>query len=244
MKRVLLLLASLAAFWTASVATAFVLIQPSRFTAGGGSAPTLIASVGTVAGVSGATSSGINTTGANLIVINVGYYATASGLTVTDSNSNTWTPLTANTGTATYQRFYYCYNPTVGSGHTFTVSGTTIYATFQVMAFDAVAASPFDTEVGNSAGGGWSSLSTGSLTPGQNNVLLVAGIGFGGTNAGTGMAPDSSFLGTVVNGWVSGGHQGGAIAYKVISNGAAHNVTWAPGETISEGGAALASFKY
>ncbi len=65
------------------------------------------------------TSGAITTTGANLIVVNVGSYS-VNPATFGDSKSNIWTALTLQSVTSGVQtRLYYCVNPTVGSGHTF-----------------------------------------------------------------------------------------------------------------------------
>jgi hypothetical protein len=212
---------------------------------GGAATPALIdsSSDGT-GGASGTTTPPINTTGANLIVVAVQYYIGASGLTLTDSKSNTWTALTERSDTLDGKlRLYYCAGGAVGTGHTFTFAGTAVYAAIQVFAFSNAAGSPFDAETpGTVSGTSWASLATGSLTPAQNNVILISAAMWNGV-AAAGMSLDGGFSTPLVNPWTSSS-LGGAAAYKIITNGAAHNVTWNPGTSVTAGAVVLASFKY
>src|SRR4026209_2389297 len=67
-----------------------------------------------------ATTAGIDTTGAGLLVA---YTAADFNMdaVVTDSYGNTWTS-GSDPGTGPDTRIFYCITPTVGTGHTFTVS--------------------------------------------------------------------------------------------------------------------------
>src|SRR5262249_1127355 len=73
---------------------------------------------------SSCTTSSVDITGATLIVITTAYDGTPTGCTVSDSKSNTWTGLTTYTGGLDALKIYYAVNPTVGTGHTFTCSGS------------------------------------------------------------------------------------------------------------------------
>ena len=98
-------------------------------TAGGGGTPTVIANVGTAGTANSVTSTAINTTGANLIVVNAAWYSAGSAdVTISDSEGNTgWTALTTRTSTLVSNRLYYKYAPTTSATHTFTLSGTNSY---------------------------------------------------------------------------------------------------------------------
>src|ERR1039458_7307067 len=65
------------------------------------------------------------TTGSTLILVaSVSAFATGLG-TLSDSKSNTWTALTTWGAVGPYfVRMSYCLNPTVGTGHTFSTTGT------------------------------------------------------------------------------------------------------------------------
>src|SRR4051812_10619033 len=71
---------------------------------------------------SGCTSGAIDTSGANFLVASVSFLVGGTPV-LSDSKGNTWTArTTVNGGTSAIKEFYVT-NPTVGSGHTFTISG-------------------------------------------------------------------------------------------------------------------------
>jgi hypothetical protein len=191
------------------------------------------------------TTSAMNTTGANFIVVAAS--STANIGTLTDSNSNTWTTLTqyGPSGHGAGMRLFYSFNPIVSPAQTFTFSGTTPgYPTIAVAAWSGVAASPFDAQNGSSAASGAGTYQTGSITPSANGELLISAIGESSTSPDT---IDSSF--TVIehqNQWGGGSLAGFGIslAYLVQGTAASVNPSWTIG---SQEGAAesftVASFK-
>jgi len=119
---------------------------------------------------SAATTSGINTTGVNLIVIAVASYSILP--TISDSYSNTWTQLTSTISSNSVRvRLYYCLNPTVGSGHTFSFLSSNTYTAINVLTFSG--ATGYDTE---STANGNSPLGP-SVTPANNNSLIISVMG-------------------------------------------------------------------
>ncbi len=165
-------------------------------------------------------SGSIDTSGSNLIVLAV---CGESIDTVSDSKFNTWIPLTqySNGGVDTFVTIYYCYNPTVGAGHTFTNSRS--YGWIGVEAFDNSASSPFDQE--NGAGGnGITSKQGGSVTPSLNKELIISAVGNGGS-ASTQLI-NSGFTKTNGTDAVSGINYGGALSYKIQTTLGAENPTW------------------
>ena len=196
---------------------------------------TSIASVSATPGVSGGATGAIDTTGANLIVISVGFYSAGTGLTVSDSKGNTWLPLTLRTTSSGHQRFFYAQAALVGSGHTFTVTGTSIYPAIHVRAFAGATATPFDLQAGATNSG--SSLATGSITPTQPGALVVSGLCFDST-ATVSVAPTMTVTQSPFG---SGVAFGGALGYLVQTTAAAVNPTWTiPGGATNA--AAVASF--
>lgn len=115
------------------------------------------------------TSSAFDTTGATLIVITVTYRNNDPG-TPTDSNSNTYTGLTTRGAAYAIQRMYYCENPTVGSGHTFTQFSSA--ASNNVSVSVAWFSGTTTTGALDVQSGGAGSL-TGNITPSQDNSLIV-----------------------------------------------------------------------
>lgn len=186
-----------------------------------------------------ATTGAIDTTGSNLIVINIGTYGGLSAGVPTDSKSNTWTGLTGKGGSYG-SRFFYCYNPTVGSGHTFTISiglAPPFYPCIFVAAFSDSLSSPFDQENGATGGSG-TTLNTGSITPSQANEIIVTGFCFNTSSA------IAISLGLTISDQKPAVpfSTGGAMAYLFQGSAAAINPQWS--WTGSDASAAvIASFK-
>ena len=188
----------------------------------------------TWAGTSGTnTSSALNTTGASLLVICVTDKFSWSNLA--DSKGNTWTPLTAWTGTAPGLQLYYAANPTVGSGHTFSFDG---WSRCAVQAFSGVTTtSPFDQQNGGS--GGASDGRPGSITPTQGNELVVCGVSVQG---GSGLPYiGGGFSATAQVADAGGVPHGIGLAYRIQNTAVATNPAWATGSAVLSVG--IASFK-
>jgi hypothetical protein len=176
------------------------------------------------------TTDAINSTGANLIVI-VKTMASNGTLHPTDSKSNTWTALTAGSvlGGALTQ-IYFAASPTVGSGHTFTLTETSRDPTLCILALSGAAAAPFDQETGANSAFGLTGQ-PGSVTPAEANSLIVQGVGFHTAQA----------AGISINGgYVFGGdaddytdfaaeHKGTGLAYLIQTTATATNPTWTAG---------------
>lgn len=177
-------------------------------------------------GEADAVTSAINTTGANLLVVMIGHYDEGRGpVTLSDSKTNTWTPITSYGVGGTNQKIigFYVASPTVGSGHTFTAhteSGLTYHA-ICVAAFSGAHATPYDTINGNSSSGA-ASLAPGSITPSEDNCLVVSGVNYDSASTGS---VDSGMTVTdkVENG---AGNQATGMAYKIQTTAAAINPTW------------------
>lgn len=188
------------------------------------------------------TTSGIDTTGANLIVLCLGGYFTGSAIaTPTDSKGNTWTPLTARTpGGGSMIRFWYCYNPTVGTGHTFSTSQAGTYPTLAAEAWSGAASSPFDQENGSTGNG--ITKTTGSITPTQDNELLIfaASNNNGGSNAesasGGETITETQDIVTTANAI------GFAVGYIVQTTATSEDITFT-GSGSTDRAAEIASFK-
>jgi hypothetical protein len=191
------------------------------------------------------TSGSCNTTGANLIVL-VGVYDGGGTGAFTDSKGNTYTLLTRPATTIetaasnSYVRLAYCYAPTVGSGHTFTISPS--YGSIHAIAVSGSASSPFDVE---SAGYGSNAANATTnqpetATPSVDNCLLVAGLGVGDT--GNPSSIDSSFTFSTGIAAHTSVRWGGALAYQIQTTATARNPTWTWTNS-SSNGAVMAAFK-
>lgn len=170
------------------------------------------------------TTSSIDTTGANLIII----AQTASDATLptpTDNKSNTYTKLASHTTGGVTNAFYYVSAPTVGTGHTFSSnSGTDHFQGIAVAAFSgAKTSSPFDLESGNTTPSA-ESLSPGVITPSENKELVVYSLGDSFTSAVTTNDGTITILQQLP--FVAATAFGIALAYKIQSTAAATNPTW------------------
>lgn len=169
----------------------------------------------------------IDTTGATFIGVNVGAFGQGTRtFTFADNKGNTYTPLTIRNGPVeTSTNVSYALNPTVGPGHHFTFTATTcggsqVFASGEVVAIRFSVTPTFDKQNGGSASA--LTTQTGSVTPTNNNSLLLTGMT---TNAVGGTASiDSGFTisGQVPN-TVS---EGTALAWKILGTAAATNPTW------------------
>ncbi len=162
------------------------------------------------------TTGSIDSSTGTIALVCVSYYSGASGPLaankISDSKSNSYTALSSYIATGTIAdsavRWYYCANPTVGSGHTATVNsgGATIVAAIALVVFSGViTTSPFDVENGATPSATATTRSTGSVTPSQNDSVCVAmvqagdslsGIAVNGSftlSAGVAGAPGSKF---------------------------------------------------
>lgn len=186
----------------------------------------LVASVQTPGGATGGTSAAIDTTGANLLTFNASYFGTA-GVTISDSKGNTWA-LRKNDGVAVDNNtdsLYDCLNPTVGTGHTFTVGtpGGSNYSVGQIAAWSG-ATTPATVD-GTPTGTAVAALTVqpGSRTPGQAGSLFVTG--FSGHEV-TGVTINSGFTIAGQTNTVGGVNYSGAMAYLIQGAAAAINPTW------------------
>lgn len=169
-------------------------------------------------GGGGGTSTSIDTTGANFLVANL-VIINGGSATLTDSYGNTWTALTSY-GNSTQAQLYYVASPTVGTGHTFTITGSSQFPALAVASFSGVASSsPLDVEIGNTASSA-TSCSTGSLTPTSNNELMITGIGTVSSHAPT------VNIGTVTDSLGEAASWGVGLAYLVQTSATAENATW------------------
>lgn len=199
----------------------------------------LISSTSAAGNTNTVTTTGITTTGANLIVIGLSTN-TGGVVALTDSKGNTWTPLTAKavTSNGTSQMFY-CFGPTVGTGHTFTNAGSSNFCSIFVQAWSGAQSAPFDVQNGatNAAA---STLATGSITPTVNNEVVISHFMF--SVAGTASVNSGLTISNQTN-FGSGNNYGGAMGYIVQTTAGAINPTWTSGGGATGLAATIASFK-
>ena len=209
---------------------------PSGGGGGGGFVAPPVAHTISGSNSNGTTSAGIDTTGATFIVIASPFYESSPAPTISDSYGNTWTKATAYTGTglnSAVLQFFYCYNPTVGAGDTFTSSGAVSYSSLAVLAFSGSTGSgPVDQQSGNDNG-----FQTGSITPRTNNQLVVTAVSEAvAGDISSSIDPGFTITDTLANS--SGNYFGIGLAYLIQTTATAENPTWSG----SVGGCNIASF--
>ena len=177
------------------------------------------ASAGSTDGTN-ATTAGFDTTGANFIAICL---SGVTGSTApTDNKSNTYTARTRYSSGGVGIVLYYVQAPTVGSGHTFTISSGGSVPSIFAIALSGSDVTPFDVENGGN-GAGVTSHQPGSVTPSVDNELLISCLNYADT---TTISINSSFTLPVQEPLVGGQHYGGALAYKIQTSAGAENPTW------------------
>lgn len=188
------------------------------------------------------TTSGVDTTGASLLVAMVSALGGATDYSLTDSKSNTWTPLTAYGTTNAHARIFYCAGGTVGSGHTFTVTSTsgTAFPSVGVLAFSGTAASPLDTSTGNTALSA-GSIAPGSISPSEDNEVVVVTLAAPGTTPSLGIT--GGFGGGDEVEFLSSNHIKLVDAFLIQTTAAAANPTWSWTSVGRNCASAIACFK-
>lgn len=183
---------------------------------------------GLVAGLgeNGGTSAALNTTGADAIVLAVAYDSSVNptASAISDAKSNTYTSLTQREQGGPAVQLYYCLAPVVGSGHTFTVTLNASYAAIGVLALAGVkASSAFDAENGGVTTGSQTTVQPGSISPAEDNEILVSGLAIGGVR---GISIDGGYTIEGTADLVSGSSFGVSLAYLIQTNKGASNPTW------------------
>ena len=194
------------------------------------------------AGAASYTTTGIDTTGADLILVIVAYFFGAS-VSLSDSNGNSWSPRTAYSGNSTTViQILYSQAPVVGAGHTFTPNISGGFSSCSVLAFSGSKASPFDVENGHGGAGG-TSQQPGSITPTVTNDLLILAAAFGSGISASAPTADSGFSSAVDF------HQGASgVDFGIADFWLADSAASAVNPTVSWSGAAdnavtIAAFK-
>lgn len=184
----------------------------------------------------GATSGAVDTSGKNfLVAVLAGLGSSAD--TPSDSKGNIWNPLTLQSANARVQIFY-AFNATCGSGHTFTNTGASSYASCFVMAFSGGPATDNFKGENGSVSGSTATAQPGSVTPDSPGDLVVAGMSLY-TVTDT-PAIDTGFTVSGSMAYDGATHFSGAIAWKLQTG--AVNPTWSWTTAIANIPSVIATF--
>lgn len=179
-----------------------------------------------------ATSSGINTTGATLLVAMKVWYSGAAEPSFTDSKSNSWSSdITTTQAGDMSLKIYYSTPSSVGSGHTVSCSGSGVYCSVGLMGFSGTAtSSPADsTNYAGDHAGSVNTRSAGNLTPSAPDYLFTYALAFAATDTLTFDPVDTGPGGGIASQTTySGGNAYRlAISYGIQSGGpTARNPAW------------------
>jgi hypothetical protein len=189
----------------------------------------------------------LNTTSADSLFVVVSDFTSGTPMAswLTDSAGNSFGLLsgTSQENTAnTRIRVYYAKDSQTGASHTFTYTaagGLQVYPTILVLACSGGHLTAITDQENGLTTGGASSLATGSITPSEDNELVVTGVS--SLDGGTMTAP-SGFTLADQGPYMSGnGGIGGALAYKIQTTAAAVNPSWGFSSS-TEASAFVASF--
>lgn len=186
----------------------------------------------------GVTSGTFDSTGANLLIVPVTFYGTTDP-TITDSKGNTWpSTMASRNGSNTGSIVFYAVNPTVGSGHTVTIAGGTLYQSCAPRAYSgAHTSTPFEQAALAAATS--TSLTFIEVTPMADNDLLLAVEGFDGA---TGRATSvSTGFTIVVNVNATANAEGIDVATEIQTTATARTMSFNDGSDSRAG--VLAVFK-
>lgn len=174
-------------------------------------------------GVNTAVTGAPDTTGATLIVVGATHQVSTSA-TLTDTYGNSWTALTISNGSGSNAaRIYYCINPTVGVGHSFSLADASSAPGVVVAAFSGYGV--FDKEATpiDSVDSGNTTLQQNSITPAEDNELIISVLTLAGANTPSiggaySIAQHQVFVG--------GNNYGVDLAYWVQTTATATSPVW------------------
>jgi hypothetical protein len=185
-----------------------------------------VASTSKVGTSTGVTSDAIDTSGASLLIIVISYLTAP---TVSDSKGNTWTPVTAvgpTSGGNNGRMYYAAGGITVGSGHTFTVSGAASFSPIAAAAYSGADSSPFEAEGTGATGTNAAPSAATGVTPAEDNELVIAWVALGVDAPASVSSIDGGFtIRQSVQG-VAGVSFGLGLADLIQTSGAAADPTW------------------
>lgn len=183
------------------------------------------------------TTTGVDTTGATLLVCMATKYTGSGGTNdtnpaLTDSKSNTWIALTSATSSVSADRIlgWYCKNPTVGASHTFTLtqgSPGNPYAAFVMGSFSGTdTTTALDKQAQTNDTASSTSQSPTSFTPNVNNTVVIQMLGSDGCDALNNASINNSFTIAGQQGFLAGSYVTSMMAYKIQTTATAETPTW------------------
>ena len=160
-----------------------------------------------VVGAGSKTTTGVDTTGADFLLVVISYWSQSS--TLSDSKTNSWNWLTTYGTTNAFVKIGYVYNPNVGSGHTFSA-----YADYGCIFFYAFSGMDITSAVYDTENGANEATNTGSITPNVTGELLVTA--FCGGASGNTSTVSGGFVIEDLTPYSAGVNPGGGVAFDNV----------------------------
>lgn len=182
---------------------------------------------GTLGANGGTTSSTIDTTGADLLILAVCTWSASGAETINDSQANAWTLLHNDSQGTPELHWYYCISPNTNAAHDFTCLGTNTYPVIAVSAYTGTGVISYDQK-STAKGSGTLTIVPGSLTAGEDDCLHVCCQGHDDTNLAT---VDTGFTEREDVGYSAGVAMGIQLADLILSSAAAKSPTMTGGAT-------------
>lgn len=185
----------------------------------------------------------VDLAGSSLIVLAYVFYIAGTLTTPPNDGVNSYTNLRSEfPPDDSVVRIYYAENPTVSSPLTFTTSGSGIFNALIVAGFSGVkTSSPIDQHDGAILGSPSTSIQPGSVTPTEDNELIVAQLGYGDPIAD--LAINSGFSTPIHFPFESGVNFGVSFSYLVQTSLGAVNPQFSWSGVGSDAGTNIATFK-
>lgn len=177
------------------------------------------------------TTSAIDTTGASMIAVSIAYQIASGTLTVTDNKGNgdavALPPTT--TGTNVESQIFYWLNPTVGTGHTFTVTGGSPYFASACITPIAGGSGVFDSSALGANANPTCAIEPFDAGSGPHILITTAGATLAGT-----ASIDNSFTVDAQQALVAATSYGIASAHLIQSpNGSSVSAVWTIAGSVS-----------
>lgn len=168
------------------------------------------------------TSPPVDTTGSNFISVSSSNY-NLNAVSLSDNLANVWTLDITQASSQQTTNIWSCHNPTVGAGHTFTLTGvgTPSYCTISVVWASGI--SNIAVQSTNSVGSVAPSIQPGSVTPAENGDLIITSNCSWSSTSGS---IDSGFSSNYVPFNTSNSNLAGGMGWLIQPTAAAINPTW------------------
>lgn len=167
-----------------------------------------------------ATTSALNSTGANVGFVRVTYVNSGGDPTISDSNGHTWTQRKKQSSGADSVAIYSAPLSTVGAGHTATASLAGSFPDLSFAVFSGGAGFTLD-QVNGANGAATTTQATGSVTPTTPNQLIISAVGATvSTNTVASIDSGQTLYDTTA---ADGNNFAGGLAYEVQTTATTRN---------------------